>query len=39
MIVVVPERLTWVQYARAVQRAAGALAGLGVQRGDRGPAL
>jgi long-subunit acyl-CoA synthetase (AMP-forming) len=28
-------RLTWAQYAVAVERAAGALAGLGVGRGDR----
>jgi long-chain acyl-CoA synthetase len=28
-------QLTWAQYARAVERAAEALAGLGVQRGDR----
>lgn len=28
-------RLTWAQYAAAVERAAGALAGLGVERGDR----
>jgi long-subunit acyl-CoA synthetase (AMP-forming) len=28
-------RLTWSAYARAVERAAGALAGLGVERGDR----
>lgn len=28
-------RLTWAQYARAVERAAGALAGLGVKHGDR----
>jgi long-chain acyl-CoA synthetase len=28
-------QLTWAEYARAVERAAGALAGLGVERGDR----
>jgi long-chain acyl-CoA synthetase len=28
-------RLTWCQYGRAVERVAGALAGLGVRRGDR----
>lgn len=28
-------RLTWAQYARAVERVAGALAGLGIEHGDR----
>jgi long-subunit acyl-CoA synthetase (AMP-forming) len=28
-------RLTWAEYAQAVERAAGALAGFGVERGDR----
>ena len=29
------ERLTWAQYGAAVERLAGAFAGLGVRRGDR----
>jgi acyl-CoA synthetase (AMP-forming)/AMP-acid ligase II len=29
------ERLTWAEYGAAVERAAGAFAGLGVRRGDR----